>query len=790
WSYTYTIDIPDFVANMPADGSSTVDCLADAQVQPTPPAVNDYCGNPITPTLVTTPADISCAGDMVWVFNYEDCEGNNHDWSYTYTIDIPDFVANMPADGSSTVDCLADAQVQPTPPAVNDYCGNPITPTLVTTPADIPCTGDMVWVFNYEDCEGNNHDWSYTYTIDIPDFMANIPAPGASTVECIGDATEPVPPVVSDACSGETTVELVGVTDAPDPITNNGTRTYTFRYLDCANNEAMWTYVYTIEDTQDPTITCPTTVSVPADPGVCYTLAENVDLGTPTTDDNCAVASVTNDAPVQFLAGDTPVTWTVTDVAGNTATCVQIVTVYDAEDPAVNCPVSEDQVVEANESCAYLHSGTGWDAMATDNCGVSSLSYVLTGATIGSGDTTLDGVEFNLGETTITWTAVNGTGNEVSCSFNVIVNDVSAPTFTCNDLMVTLDENDYYAITPEDLALLATDIQGECDEDVSDFTISVDTQEFTCETMGEQTVTVSVTDASGNTSTCETTITVMDMVDPVVECAGDVEVTLPSDEDCMGFVTVPAPSYSDNCGVASITNDYNNTADASGEYLVGETLVTWTVTDNYGNTVTCEQLVVLRTAPLAVDDQVDVNENEELVIYVLDNDLDCDENLDNTSLKIITPPAEGTATVNVDGTIRYKPNVSYYGNDQLSYQICDADGACAEAVVDITIVPNDDLLIPNGFSPNGDGINDYFRVRGIHKYPNAQIEIYNRWGVKVFKRDRYGDIGMYGNPGAWWDGRPNVKGTSNSEILPEGTYFIILILDGSNVHKGTLYINR
>ena len=189
WVYTYTIDIPDFT--VPANGGSTVDCLADAQVQPATPAVNDFCGNTITPTLVTTPADIACEGTMVWVFNYADCAGNNHDWSYTYTIDIPDFT--VPANGGSTVDCLADAQVQPATPAVNDFCGNPITPTLVTTPADIACEGTMVWVFNYADCAGNNHDWSYTYTIDIPDFT--VPANGGSTVDCLADAQVIRPPL-------------------------------------------------------------------------------------------------------------------------------------------------------------------------------------------------------------------------------------------------------------------------------------------------------------------------------------------------------------------------------------------------------------------------------------------------------------------------------------------------------------------------------------------------------------------------------------------------------------------
>ena len=50
---------------------------------------------------------------MIYTFTYTDCAGNSHVWNYTYTIDIPDFT--LPADGSSTVNCPADATA-PTPP--------------------------------------------------------------------------------------------------------------------------------------------------------------------------------------------------------------------------------------------------------------------------------------------------------------------------------------------------------------------------------------------------------------------------------------------------------------------------------------------------------------------------------------------------------------------------------------------------------------------------------------------------------------------------------------------------
>src|SRR5438094_8124223 len=76
------------------------------------------------PTVVA-PSPITCNGTMVYTFTYVDCAGHSHAWTYTYTISAPDFT--LPADGSSTVNCPANA-VLPTAPAVTDACGNTITP--------------------------------------------------------------------------------------------------------------------------------------------------------------------------------------------------------------------------------------------------------------------------------------------------------------------------------------------------------------------------------------------------------------------------------------------------------------------------------------------------------------------------------------------------------------------------------------------------------------------------------------------------------------------------------------
>ena len=75
---------------------------------------------------------------------------------------------------------------------------------------------------------------------------------------------------------------------------------------DGSGNTASCMQTVTVIDNIDPTISCPATVNVNVDAGLCT--ASSVTLGTPTTSDNCAVASVTNDAPGVFPIGDTTVT--------------------------------------------------------------------------------------------------------------------------------------------------------------------------------------------------------------------------------------------------------------------------------------------------------------------------------------------------------------------------------------------------------------------------------------------------------------------------------------------------
>jgi gliding motility-associated-like protein len=92
----------------------------------------------------------------------------------------------------------------------------------------------------------------------------------------------------------------------------------------------------------------------------------------------------------------------------------------------------------------------------------------------------------------------------------------------------------------------------------------------------------------------------------------------------------------------------------------------------------------------------------------------------------------------------------------------------------------DDLFIPEGFSPNGDGVNDRFVIRGLGNYPANSLEIYNRWGNLVYKAEPYDNS---------WDGSNHFGLTIQGNQLPEGTYFYLLNLgDGSKVIRGYIYL--
>jgi gliding motility-associated-like protein len=120
-------------------------------------------------------------------------------------------------------------------------------------------------------------------------------------------------------------------------------------------------------------------------------------------------------------------------------------------------------------------------------------------------------------------------------------------------------------------------------------------------------------------------------------------------------------------------------------------------------------------------------------------------------------PAESLSNANVANPVA-RPQVT----TTYTVTVTTEEGCTATDEVTVTVTPA--ITIPNAFSPNGDRINDVWEIENIQNYPDARVEIFNRWGNQVFSSTGYGTP---------WDG------TLNGQNLPVATYYYIIYLNGS-----------
>ena len=157
--------------------------------------------------------------------------------------------------------------------------------------------------------------------------------------------------------------------------------------------------------------------------------------------------------------------------------------------------------------------------------------------------------------------------------------DNEDPIALCQNITILLDENGQATINANFLDGGSTDNEG-----IVSFEVDIDT--FSCDDIGENTVTLTISDASGNTATCEAIVSVADNINPVIVCPENQVV----DSDLSGTFTLPdyvitnEASATDNC-----SNNLMITQNPSAGTIlgIGTTIVNFETADDYGNITTC-----------------------------------------------------------------------------------------------------------------------------------------------------------------------------------------------------------
>ncbi|QAA83177.1 HYR domain-containing protein [Aequorivita sp. H23M31] len=124
------------------------------------------------------------------------------------------------------------------------------------------------------------------------------------------------------------------------------------------------------------------------------------------------------------------------------------------------------------------------------------------------------GTLFPVGVTMVKFSATDSDGNTVTCQFEVTVVDNEAPVVVCQNITIDLDAATGLA------SITAADVDNGSTDNCAIDTMSLDISSFDCSMIGENTVTLTVTDTAGNSSTCTATVTVQDVTAPEVVCVG------------------------------------------------------------------------------------------------------------------------------------------------------------------------------------------------------------------------------------------------------------------------------
>ena len=404
-------------------------------------------------------------------------------------------------------------------------------------------------------------------------------------------------PTATDDMDG--TVDVM--CDPPSGILHSfGTTRVRCTAMDTAENIARASFTITLNEELAPLeITTPDDLIVEAE-----ALLTVLDIGNATTNRD---AVITNDAPVSFPLGNTTITWTATDSAGNTVTDTQVITVQDTTAPEFDVIPQDGRLETPLRTASLDYLVPVATDLVDEQVDVSCIPQI--------------GTQVSLGNTTVTCTATDDFDNSSIVTFDVMVVLVNPPPTVKNVIQK-------FNIVVDDTARLFLDTKFSDDNPLTYTTMIANSTVVSVQIQNNVAIMTGLAAGSTSITACANDgINELVCQDYNVTVTGiDFTVTVPDDLTAEATASLTAVDL----GNATTNRDAVITNDAPDSFPLGNTTITWTATDSAGNTVTDTQIITVQdTTPPVIDVPDDITARTDNVSYTVHYDFTVTDTVDD-----------------------------------------------------------------------------------------------------------------------------------------------------------------
>ncbi|CAM1333089.1 gliding motility-associated C-terminal domain-containing protein [Tenacibaculum aestuariivivum] len=657
---------------VPSDITITTDtnCTFDVSVIATGDVTDesDNCDTTLDATFTDVETAGSCEGSKVITrtWSLSDACGNTTTKDQTITIEDtikPTFTVPSDITIATDTNCTFDVSVIATGDVTDesDNCDTTLDATFTDVETAGSCEGSKVITrtWSLSDACGNTTTKDQTITIEDtikPTFTVPSDITITTDTNCTFDVSVIATGDVTDESDNCDTTLDATFTDVETAGSCEGSKVITRTWIlsDACGNTTTKDQTITIEDTIKPTFTVPSDITITTDTNCTFDVSVIATGDVTDESDNCDTtldATFTDVETAGSCEGSKVITrtWSLSDACGNTTTKDQTITIEDTIKPTFTVP--SDITITTDTNCTFDVSviATGDVTDESDNCDTTLDATFTDVETAGS----CEGSKV----ITRTWSLSDACGNTTTKDQTITIEDTIKPTFTVpSDITITTDTNCTF-----DVSVIATgdvtDESDNCDTTLDATFTDVETA-GSCEGSKVITRTWSLSDACGNTTTKDQTITIEDTIKPTFTVPSDI--TIATDTNCTFDVSVIATGdvtdESDNCDTTldATFTDVETTGSCEGSKVITRT---WSLSDACGNTTTKDQVIIIEdtikptfTVPSDITIATDTNCTFDVSVIatgdVTDESDNCDTTLDATFTDVeTTGSCEGSKVI-------------------------------------------------------------------------------------------------------------------------------------------------